>query len=149
MNHWLEIAGVLGLFLLRLGVPIAITMLVATLFRKLDRKWESEAAERARVGPSAVPGGRPCWIDKDCGPLRRGDCPAWGPRDIPCWLARVRTQGRLPNQCVRCDLFVRRSPSEPLPIWPPIAMPTLRALQQPLVFSADRVPTQELDAPSM
>jgi hypothetical protein len=149
LDHWLEPAGVLGLFLIRLGIPIAITVLVAILFRKLDRKWETEAAERLETGQPMVPGGRPCWIDKDCGPLRRGDCPAWGPRNIPCWVARVTAQGHLPHACAECDLFTRRGPVEPLPVWPPVAMPDLGAAQKPWAFSTDRVSPQELETPSV
>ena len=37
---------VLGLFLLRLGVPLAVTLAVGYWLRRLDNKWQAEARAR-------------------------------------------------------------------------------------------------------
>jgi hypothetical protein len=109
LDLWPEVATVVGLFLLRLGVPVAITFLVAYLFHRLDRKWQEEANGRIGLVEQAT-GRPPCWIEKDCGPLRRADCPACNLTDIPCWLARIRMQGELPKSCLDCDRFTERRP---------------------------------------
>jgi hypothetical protein len=115
LDLWLEIATVVGLFLLRLGVPVAITFLVAYLFKRLDQKWEEDARRRNEILSEQAVATTPCWVEKDCGPLRRSDCPACKLMDVPCWLARIRMQGELPKSCLDCDRFVQRKPLEPQP----------------------------------
>ena len=43
MDRLLEVAVITGMFVLRLGVPLAITLTVGYLFRRLDAKWQAEA----------------------------------------------------------------------------------------------------------
>jgi hypothetical protein len=113
LNPWLEIATVVGLFLLRLGVPVTVTFLVAYLFKRLDQKWEQDAEHRMGTAPEQIAGRPPCWVEKDCGPVRRSECPACKLTDLPCWLARIRMQGELPKSCLDCDRFVQRGPLQP------------------------------------
>jgi hypothetical protein len=107
---------VLGLFMARLGVPIAVTLLVAYLFRRLDRKWEQEALQRSVGAGGSVSQPSICWVDKDCGPLRRADCPASKPGVTTCWQARLYVQGQLPRGCLQCQRFVQHLPEDPLPV---------------------------------
>ncbi len=53
MGDWLlPIAIVLGMFILRLGVPLAVILTVGYLLRRLDAKWQAEAqAQRATSQP--------------------------------------------------------------------------------------------------
>jgi hypothetical protein len=44
-GSWITILGVLGLFLLRLGVPLAITLIIGYWLRRLDDRWQAEAAQ--------------------------------------------------------------------------------------------------------
>ena len=39
MEQLLEIAGVAGLFVLRLGVPLAVVVIVGYVLRRLDANW--------------------------------------------------------------------------------------------------------------
>ena len=46
MDGLLQVAIVVGMFILRLGVPLLITLLVAYWLRRLDKKWQAEAQTR-------------------------------------------------------------------------------------------------------
>jgi hypothetical protein len=47
----IDVLGVIGMFLLRVGVPLAITVGVVYLLKRLDRRWEAEAkAESSWLG---------------------------------------------------------------------------------------------------
>ncbi len=104
-----------GMFILRLGVPLAITLGVGYLLLRLDRKWQAEAwaewessrlerEEQAGQATSPV-AGQFCWDLKECSQATREQCPAFKRPNIPCWLARRRAEGRLPAACYECELF--------------------------------------------
>jgi hypothetical protein len=116
---WLqETAIIVGMFLLRLGVPLAITLAVAYFLRRLDAKWQTETWERWEAGQSQEKliaeakrfqaGKQPCWSLKGCAESVRASCPAYKQSDIPCWLARRRSEGKLPAQCYNCAQFSLR-----------------------------------------
>ena len=46
MDGLLQTAIIVGMFILRLGVPLLITLLVAYWLRRLDDKWQAEAQTR-------------------------------------------------------------------------------------------------------
>jgi len=43
MNWLSEVVVITGMFVLRLGVPLAITLAVGYLLRRLDAKWQAES----------------------------------------------------------------------------------------------------------
>jgi hypothetical protein len=108
-----------GMFILRLGVPLAITLAVGYVLLRLDRKWQAEAwaewksnqleqEEQAgqAAGRVASPvAGQFCWDVKGCSQTAREQCAAFKRSNIPCWLARRRAEGRLPAACYDCELF--------------------------------------------
>jgi uncharacterized membrane protein YraQ (UPF0718 family) len=102
---------VVGMFLLRLGVPLAITLAVGYWLRRLDARWEAEAQaqweqEEAPAELKALKTTeQPCWETKGCDEASRAQCPACKLWDIPCWVARLRATGRLPTECFNCELF--------------------------------------------
>ena len=106
-----DILAVLGMFVLRLGVPLAITLAIGYWLRRLDARWEAEAV--ARWGQQAPPASvtalktaaQPCWEMKGCSEAKRAECPACKAWDIPCWVARLRATGRLPGECHACAQF--------------------------------------------
>lgn len=62
MDQLLEVAVITGMFVLRLGVPLAITLAVGYLLRRLDAKWRAEAetqwkANTATRGDTATKAG--------------------------------------------------------------------------------------------
>lgn len=118
---WLEAAIYIGgLFILRLGVPLAIIVLIGYGLRKLDAKWQAEAqarleAEQAATQEKSEPDlefytviDPPCWVQKNCPDTLVSKCPAFQNRSIPCWMAWYRAEGRIPDRCYGCKLFSRR-----------------------------------------
>jgi hypothetical protein len=118
MDWLIEATAVAGLFVLRLGVPLAVTIAVAYFLRRLDGKWQAEAwAEWEASQPEEKiiaetrrlqAGGEPCWSIRDCEEQVQANCPAPKQPGIPCWLARRRSEGKLPAACYNCELFSLR-----------------------------------------
>ncbi len=116
MSRATEIVVLAALFLLRLGIPVAITIGVCALLRCFDRKWEEEAQRNATQSAAPSTEGAPasskplpCWLIKGCSTQQRDECPAYLNQTLPCWLVRLRVEGRVPQLCANCDLF--RSPT--------------------------------------
>jgi hypothetical protein len=53
MMDFIDLMAVVGFFLLRVGVPLAITAGVVYLLKRLDRRWEMEARADQRAGKAA------------------------------------------------------------------------------------------------
>lgn len=105
----MEDVEVIGAFLfgvvLRLGLPLALTLGATWLLRRLDLKWQAEA-EDGRPGLGAVAlGAIRCWVVNDCPPDRRQSCPAYLEKDIPCWQHFRDERGRLAEPCLGCHVF--------------------------------------------
>jgi hypothetical protein len=98
---------IISLFLLRLGVPVAITAAVAYFFHRLDARWqrEAEAMPAAAAVRLAAAAQKPCWEEKGCSEQQRANCPACKFTDLPCWLARLKVEDRLPAACPSCSRF--------------------------------------------
>ncbi len=121
---------IVGMFILRLGAPLAITLAVGYWLRRLDAKWQAEATawqatdlaqreievepaleiEMARVIEP------PCWVIKECPQSLYAQCPAYRFPDLPCWMARYRVDNCLPAKCYTCELFSpRQKVLQPVP----------------------------------
>lgn len=123
-----ETFTMIALFVLRLGVPIAITILVTWGLRRLDARWQAEA--EAQLASQAVTAGRfvpaamkaplakqtPCWEYRNCAEAKKSCCAAARDSDLPCWMARLRADGRLPGGCYGCILFRTRPRMEAIPV---------------------------------
>jgi hypothetical protein len=60
MFNFADFLGVLGLFLLRFGVPLAVTAGIVYLLKRLDKRWEEEARAVPRAAEIAeLPAQRP------------------------------------------------------------------------------------------
>lgn len=126
MEILVETVALIVLFILRLGVPIAITVAIVGGLRWLDARWQAEAdAQRSsravaagQLAPAAVASPlaaeQPCWKLKQCPPEKREQCAACALTDIPCWMARLRTDGKLPARCYGCALFRTRPAVRPV-----------------------------------
>jgi len=110
---------VLGMFILRLAVPVAITIAVGYWLRRLDDRWQAEAlARQAETAVASQPSepviemfrviDRNCCDYNNCPEEKYECCPAHQNPDVPCWMARYRAEGRLPAKCYRCQLFSAR-----------------------------------------
>jgi hypothetical protein len=117
MDWWLQAAIILGMFILRLAVPLVIVLLVGYWLRRLDARWQAEAqaqweASRTQQEPEPVQSkvlerlNQPCWLVKDCPPATCVYCPAFRHAQLPCWLVRRSPEGRLPETCYKCEVFL-------------------------------------------
>ncbi|MEZ4584579.1 MAG: hypothetical protein R3A10_23595 [Caldilineaceae bacterium] len=120
-----------GIFVLRLGLPLP-TFGVAWWLRRLDTRWQAEAraayiADRwgrstYRLAVNAVQTSpTPCWVG-GCIAEERAAHAAHGQPNVPCWVVRLRREGKLPKACLKCELaavqsmnIARPSPSDARP----------------------------------
>ncbi len=105
----IEALSILGLFVVRFGAPIAITIAVGIwLEKRLHPQAHAEQAHRTQARWQAYlpTRSRPvhCWEIKGCGPARSGSCPAFQRQDLPCWLA-LQVAGMKIERCAGCDLY--------------------------------------------
>ncbi len=97
-----------GLIALAIAVAIIYGIFVG-LARAGRFMWRLLVPEAAQVSDSttAEPADEaPCWEDKECPSALKESCPAYLQKDgIPCWLANLRTEGRLRTPCLTCRRF--------------------------------------------
>ena len=97
--------------LLRIAIPIAVTLSFIKLLKWLDERWQLEAEEGATVVKVGNVG---CWDINNCSPEQRVGCQAYANPDKPCWQVFREKDGRLQERCIGCDIF-RQAP-EPVTI---------------------------------
>lgn len=134
MDGLTNVLLIVALFILRLGVPVLITVAIGYLLMRLDAKWQAEneqatkskaeqPAQRTTVEPATLgplpllslsestaaggksAGGVPCWVMKGCSEAMQARCAAPRQPQVPCWQARTTAEGRLPVECKTCSRF--------------------------------------------
>jgi hypothetical protein len=86
--------------LVRLAIPIAATLLVIYILRRLDKRWQAEAdLEPVQVEKPE------CWKIKDCPPEQVKDCAA-AKAPLPCWQVKRLPNGYLNEDCISCPVFI-------------------------------------------
>jgi hypothetical protein len=102
-----EVIGVAIGFVLRIGIPVGITLMVVYVLRRLDRVWQRDAERLLAELDVTEQLGMvlPCWEIMDCDPKNRADCPAYQDREKPCWQTFREDTGRLKEECLACQLF--------------------------------------------
>ncbi|MEZ4770980.1 MAG: hypothetical protein R2844_21500 [Caldilineales bacterium] len=130
MESLTNIWSIALLFVLRLGVPVLLTVGLGLLLKRLDARWQAEAREQRNAMEAATPakpsdrpkpvgqrttqplvalsgiGAQPCWAVKGCTDSMRAACAASHQPNVPCWQARTIAEGRLPSECKACDLHI-------------------------------------------
>jgi hypothetical protein len=128
MDSLSSIWSIVLLFVLRLGVPLLITLGIAYGLKRLDARWQAEARQQRQVEPvttkslaTNAPQGwsrlpqpslaagaesRPCWVVKGCTEAMRAACAAYNQPSLPCWQARTSAEGRMPAECKGCDFYL-------------------------------------------
>lgn len=102
---------VILMFALRIGVPIAITVLIGRwLEKKLALPEESQVEEtKATATTRYTRSGKiirvHCWEVKRCEPAKRAQCAAYKRPDLPCWLAIQAAGGKLREECFTCAFY--------------------------------------------
>ena len=87
---------VVGLLLLRLGIPLLISVGIGYWLIHLDNRWR------------AAGNGQKCWNLNKCLPEQRSHCTAYQHPDIPCWAIVRATEGQLRPRCASCPAFTPR-----------------------------------------
>ena len=90
--------------LLRLGIPVIVTVLLLVWLHRLDKRWQKEA-----LAVPVVPAGTPCWEIKGCPEEKKKTCPAAAQTKMPCWQVFRTKDGVMKEACLGCDVF-RRAP---------------------------------------
>jgi hypothetical protein len=113
---WLEGVVAIGFgLLIRMGIPILITILLVRWLRRLDERWQSEAkAKRSPVSDTARAINIGCWEIKGCSAEQTANCRARANLDTPCWQLFRGSDGHLQERCIGCEVF-RKSPL-PVPV---------------------------------
>ena len=106
MQTWEGLLLAIGWFVLRFGVPIALTALAIWFFKRLDERWQAQAREtRTRVIEAGISSTVRCWLINDCEPKAREQCVAFQQPKIPCWLHCRAADGQLQEKCLNCKVF--------------------------------------------
>jgi hypothetical protein len=119
MNEFQATAVMVALFALRCVVPIILMAVIGYAMNRLVDHWEAEEAApgkpisvpvaghaTAKASPSKIP----CWVFNNCDEQVRAGCAAFKNPSIACWVARMRTDGKLPAKCAGCELYTRVPP---------------------------------------
>jgi len=101
MNDSYSLIAILIGLLVRLALPIAVTIVAIYLLRKLDLHWQEQAEHEAnRPAAEKVP----CWDLKNCPAEKRKTCPAPASPQ-PCWQVNRLANGYLHEECLGCAIF--------------------------------------------
>jgi hypothetical protein len=100
--QWINstLAVLIGL-LLRLAIPIVITLLAVYILHKVDVRWQEEAAQMPAPEDVEKPLGRNiknCPVEKKSGFISLNSAE-------PCWQTHRLDNGYLPEECLDCQVF--------------------------------------------
>jgi len=94
------ILAVLTGVVVRLIVPLSVTAFVVYLLRKLDARWQAEAAEE---NGRLVNGESSCWLEQ--GLSMDESKRRVASSEQPCWQVHRSSSGYLREDCLDCDVF--------------------------------------------
>ncbi len=86
--------------LVRLALPIALTLVLVYFLRKLDERWQAEANHLSSLIQKPE-----CWKIKGCSEEQREDCAAFN-SPLPCWQVFRLPNGYLAEKCISCKVFI-------------------------------------------
>ncbi len=105
MSELLEALVVLVMFVIRIGVPIAVTLAFGYWLEKKLRPREEPAAVRVHPLRAYSPTGSHCWDARHCASTQRALCAATRHPELPCWLA-LQVEGiKVREQCFTCAFY--------------------------------------------
>ncbi len=96
------------MFVLRIGVPILITLMLGAWLKHFLEERE------AKVMPEPQPltlAAQHCWEVKQCPETEQARCAAKQRPDLPCWLALQVNGTGLKEGCYTCPIFTARAPA--------------------------------------
>ena len=90
--------------LVRLALPIAVTLLAVYFLRKLDAYWQAQAEIELEARTALIEKPQ-CWKVKHCYQTQRKECPAFN-SPKPCWQVFRLPNGYLHEECLACQVFL-------------------------------------------
>ena len=108
-EFWNEALVVIAMFVLRVGVPIALTIILGKWLEKklAPRDPTKEQSDMKIIPPRAKPRVIQihCWDLKRCAPSVRAQCAAYTHPELPCWLALQADGGNVRAECFSCAFY--------------------------------------------
>ena len=99
--EWITTLFALTLALVvRLALPIGITLVLVFFLHKLDARWQEEAQHKFPPVEKLE-----CWEIEGCSAEQRKNCPAFSSSQ-PCWQVYRRPNGKLNEKCLTCKVFI-------------------------------------------
>ena len=100
-EFWNETFVVISMFVMRVGVPIALTI---ALGKWLEKRLAPPKERNESVRASSKIIQLHCWDVKRCAPTVRAQCASFKHPELPCWLALQADGGKVRPECFRCAL---------------------------------------------
>ena len=100
METLTSLFAILAGLLLRLAIPVAGTIILVFLLRKLDAHWQA-AAELTPANAEKVE----CWKIKGCSEEQHKNC-LGAASALPCWQVYRQPNGYLQEKCISCEVFI-------------------------------------------
>jgi len=98
METIIELIAILTGLIIRLAIPIAVTMVMIYILSRLATHWQKEAQEPVFAEKPK------CWVINHCTPERVRQCTG-AQSSLPCWQARRLPNGYLREECLSCAVF--------------------------------------------
>jgi hypothetical protein len=103
-------AAVIAGFILRIGIPIGLTFLLARFLRRLDARWREEAEQKVIERKLSTQRetllnlwlDQPCYTIKNCTTEEKKTCLAFAQHENPCWEV-YKANGNLAQRCQECE----------------------------------------------
>lgn len=101
-EFWTETFVVISMFVLRVGVPIALTFMLG---KWLEKKLAPPKAKSESAHAKSKIIQLHCWDVKRCAPTVRAQCAAYQHPQLPCWLALQAEGGQVRAECFNCAFY--------------------------------------------
>lgn len=98
------VAIALGL-VIRVGLPLVVTVFLVRWLRQLDERWKVEAQRSPTITEGSTARNIGCWEIKECSAEKKAVCTACEHPETPCWQHFRSTNGHLQERCLNCQIF--------------------------------------------
>jgi hypothetical protein len=95
------------MFVLRIGVPILITLMIGAWLKRLLEERE----EKPETVPVVLKAGQHCWDVTKTLDTEQAQAVAAQRPDLPCWLALQVSGAGLKENCYTCPVFTADAPA--------------------------------------
>lgn len=95
------------LFVLRIGVPILITLMIGAWLKRALEEHE----EKLETAPITLKAGQHCWNVSKTRDAEQAQAAAAQRSDLPCWLALQVNGAGLKDMCYACSVYTSSTPA--------------------------------------